>query len=75
MINVTQELVSVILTDKLKVSVDKDSEDVFLAHITAQRELRDLGSFHWKLAIFRCLIHLWLQQAHGKGGEGACTLS
>ena len=36
MVNVTQELVFVILTDKLKVSVDKDSEDVFLAHITAQ---------------------------------------
>lgn len=31
MVNVTQESVFVMLTDKLKVSVDKDSEDVFLA--------------------------------------------
>lgn len=36
MVNVTQELGFVILTDKLKVSVDKDSEDVFLAYITTQ---------------------------------------
>lgn len=35
-VNVIQELVFVILTDKLKVSVDKDSEDVFLACITTQ---------------------------------------
>lgn len=47
MVNVTHELFSVILTDRAKMSVDKDIEDVFLAQITAQGELRDLGSFHW----------------------------
>ena len=43
MVNVTQELVFVILTDKLKVSVDKDSEDVFLAHIIAHCGLTGAG--------------------------------
>lgn len=39
MINVIQELFSIIVIDKPKMSVDKGSENIFLTHITAQRGL------------------------------------